>query len=72
MTASRKEISMHTRQRTHEDQQQAQAAPAISSELEQLRASADRLLAAGTDAIDRALSSDSRAFLDANRQEGGQ
>lgn len=63
---------MHTRQRNHEETQQAQPAAAGSGDLDQLRASADRLLAAGSDAIDRALSSDSRAFLEANRQEGGQ
>ena len=36
------------------------------------RAAADRLLAQGGDAISRALSQDSAAFLAANRQEGGQ
>jgi len=37
-----------------------------------LRASAEPLLARGADAIDRALSQDSAAWLAANRQEGGQ
>jgi hypothetical protein len=37
-----------------------------------LRGDADRLLARGADAIDRALSQDSTAWLAANRQEGGQ
>jgi hypothetical protein len=37
-----------------------------------LRAAAERLLAQGADAIERALSQDSAAFLAANRQEGGQ
>lgn len=63
---------MHTRERTHDDATPAQPAAAGSGNLEQLRASADRLLAAGADAIDRALSGDSRAFLEANRQEGGE
>jgi hypothetical protein len=63
---------MHTRERNHDDTQQAQPAAGGSGNLEELRASAERLLAAGSDAIDRALSSDSRAFLEANRQEGGE
>jgi len=37
-----------------------------------LRADAADFLSAGDDAIDRALSQDSRAFLTANRQHGGQ
>ncbi|MFN0178495.1 MAG: hypothetical protein ACKVZ0_06810 [Gemmatimonadales bacterium] len=40
--------------------------------LRQIRQQADALLAAGDEAIRRALSSDSEAFLRANRQEGGQ
>lgn len=36
------------------------------------RAAAERLLTAGDDAIGRALSRDSRAFLAGNRQAGGQ
>jgi len=43
------------------------------SGLEQARERAERFLAAGDDAIDRALaSSDSEAFLRANRQQGGE
>jgi hypothetical protein len=43
------------------------------SRLGDLREQADRFLAAGDDAISRALaSSDSQAFLRANRQQGGQ
>jgi hypothetical protein len=38
----------------------------------ELRDEAERLLAAGGDLIERALSQDSTAFLAANRQEGGQ
>jgi len=37
-----------------------------------LREAAERLLAQGADAIERALSQDSAAFLAATRQEGGQ
>ena len=37
-----------------------------------LIAAAQEMLARGGDAIDRALSQDSTAFLAANRQEGGQ
>lgn len=40
--------------------------------LDELRADAERMLAAGDDAIARALSQDSAAFLRANRQRGGQ
>lgn len=40
--------------------------------LEEVRADADRMLAAGDDAIARALSQDSASFLRANRQRGGQ
>ena len=40
--------------------------------LEELRRAGEELLAAGDDAIRRALSADSEAFLRANRQEGGQ
>lgn len=40
--------------------------------LRAVRQKADDLLAAGDEAIRRALSSDSEAFLQANRQEGGQ
>jgi hypothetical protein len=42
------------------------------AELRDIRQQADALLAAGDEAIRRALSSDSEAFLRANRQEGGQ
>jgi hypothetical protein len=40
--------------------------------LGELRKAGEDLLAAGDDAIRRALSGDSLAFLIANRQEGGQ
>ena len=40
--------------------------------LEQIRQTANEFLAAGDEAIRRALSGDSEAFLRANRQQGGQ
>jgi hypothetical protein len=40
--------------------------------LRRLRREARNILAAGNDAINRALSRDSAAFLQANRQQGGQ
>jgi hypothetical protein len=40
--------------------------------LDRLREQASRFLAAGDEAINRALSSDSEAFLRANRQQGGE
>ena len=40
--------------------------------LEDARRSGEELLAAGDEAIRRALSGDSQAFLRANKQEGGQ
>ena len=40
--------------------------------LEQLRLAGEELLAAGADAIALTLSSDSEAFLDATKQQGGQ
>jgi hypothetical protein len=46
--------------------------PAGPPDQPDLRAAAERLLARGSHAIERALSQDSAAFLDANRQEGGQ
>ena len=44
----------------------------VGAALRAARQKADDLLAAGDEAIRRALSSDSEAFLRANRQEGGQ
>jgi hypothetical protein len=48
------------------------ADPHPASNLDRLRSAAERLLVAGDEAIDRALSGDSEAFLRASRQEGGQ
>ena len=56
----------------HHDVQDAPPGPAVPAGPPDLRAAAERLLAQGADAIERALSQDSAAFLAANRQEGGQ
>jgi hypothetical protein len=64
---------MDLRERRHDER--ASAAPAGGAGApggQTLRANAERLLAEGADAIDRALSEDSTAFLAANRQVGGQ
>lgn len=45
---------------------------ADGGDLDRLHGDADRLLDAAEQAIARALSSDSEAFLQANRQRGGQ
>jgi hypothetical protein len=62
------------RQRERQDNQPS---PGGGSEpeggLDRLREQANRFLAAGDEAINRALAnSDSEAFLSANRQQGGQ
>lgn len=62
---------MKERQRHHDDDRQIDAANGAGPSAD-LRQQAERLLAAGSDIIDRALSGDSEAFLDGNRQEGGQ
>jgi hypothetical protein len=47
--------------------------PAAATALPEFRSAADRLLAAGDEAIRRALASgNSQAFLEASRQQGGQ
>jgi hypothetical protein len=43
-----------------------------AANLERLRAAGESLLAVGDDAISRALSGNSQAFLEANRQQGGE
>ena len=62
---------MTLRERTH-DERVDQPQPAVPAVRSDFRENAERLLAEGSDAIDRALSQDSMAFLAANRQEGGQ
>ena len=54
------------------DRREAQPRAGLPPGSVDLRANAERLLARGADAIDRALSQDSAAWLAANRQEGGQ
>jgi hypothetical protein len=56
----------------HDHSHDTRPAPAPPPAEPDLRAAAERLLAQGADAIERALSQDSAAFLAANRQEGGQ
>jgi len=68
---------MRTRQRRNdEDRDEPGGDPAGggpgAGDLEGLRREADELLSAGDEAINRALSRDSRAFLAASRQRGGQ
>ena len=46
--------------------------PASDELLEQIRSQAERMLTAGDEAIRRALSGDSQAFLRSSRQDGGQ
>ncbi len=46
--------------------------PEAGGELDTLRAQGSAFLAAGNAIIDAALSGDSQAFLQANRQQGGQ
>jgi hypothetical protein len=62
---------MTLRERQH-DTPEVRAAAGTPTPAVDFRAAAERLLARGADAIDRALSQDSAAFLAANRQEGGQ
>lgn len=60
--------------RNREPEQDETPAPENPSagNLSQLRLAGEELLAAGADAISRALSTDSEAFLAATKQQGGQ
>lgn len=58
-------------ERQQRDTHPAPAGPAAADRTA-LRSDAERLLAAADEAIERALSTDSAAFLRANRQLGGQ
>ena len=51
---------------------QPEQGPESEDQLAQLREAADSLIAAGDEAIERALMVDSEAFLEATRQHGGQ
>lgn len=63
---------MRERERIQEERPRPAAAGESSDDLATIGERGARLLAEGDDAIDRALSGDSRAFLRANRQQGGQ
>jgi len=63
---------MRERERQHEERQQPGGAAPGSDNLGAIGDAVGRLLTAGDAAIERALSSDSEAFLRANRQQGGQ
>jgi hypothetical protein len=64
---------MRIRERQHDAAPRPSGAgPEGGEDLTAARDDADRLLAAADTAIDRALSADSKAFLEANRQHGGQ
>lgn len=54
------------------EQPAAVGAGGAGANLAQLRSAGEALLAAGADAINRALSTDSEKFLAANTQQGGQ
>ena len=65
---------MRLRKRS-DDEDRERKRPVVPSEgggLEELRVAGAAFLAAGDEAIRRALSGDSEAFLRANRQQGGQ
>ena len=62
---------MIQQERPHEERER-QGMPAAPGGETTMIAAARAMLARGGDAIDRALSQDSRAFLDGTRQEGGQ
>ncbi len=64
---------MRTRERSREQRERprGEGGPAEAGSGE-LRDMAERLLAAGDDAINRALSADSEAYLSATRQRGGE
>lgn len=60
-------------QRTSQQMRQPDGDPDAMGTLDQIRAQADQMLAAGDEAIRRALArGDSESFLRASRQQGGQ
>jgi hypothetical protein len=67
---------METRERPFEDEaerrQPDSTAVGPAGQLPELREAGQRFLNAGNDAINRALSHDSEAFLSASRQRGGE
>jgi hypothetical protein len=58
--------------RDDHDRQRPKAEHCEAGNLDDLRQTGEAFLAAGDEAIRRALSGDSEAFLRANRQQGGQ
>jgi len=63
---------MRLRERQHDERERPAPVGGAPGPSTSIRDQAEFLLAQGADAIDRALSGDSAAFLAANRQEGGQ
>lgn len=65
---------MTTRERVNDrrDERPSEGGVSGGEGLAAARDEAERLFAAGDEAIERALSGDSEAFLAANRQRGGQ
>jgi hypothetical protein len=60
-------------ERTDKPQRQAGEGPDSNGALDQIRSQADQMIAAGDEAIRRALArGDSEAFLRAGRQQGGE
>jgi len=57
---------------SEQQQREANSPAPPGDDLSELRQAGDRFLAAGDEAISRALSTDSERFLAANRQQGGQ
>jgi hypothetical protein len=54
------------------DEDENPVSPAGGSNLNRVREAGSNLIRAGADAINRALSANSRAFLDSVKQQGGQ
>lgn len=63
---------MRFRQRSTRPEKAALNEDSSAERLDDSRLAGEELLRAADDAIERALSSDSEAFLRANRQQGGQ
>ena len=64
---------MEWRQRNRERREADHSGQAFAgANLDRIRQAGEDLLAAADEAIDRALSGDSEAFLAANRQQGGE
>jgi hypothetical protein len=65
-------MSIRERLNDEQNRQAESSCPEGGGNLESLRASGQEFLTAGSDAISRALSGDSVAFLEASEQQGGQ